>query len=283
MSHRDVTLNRKGLWAGLEKLFLHDSFVMLLIALNAVLLFLSSFPDNDHDFFHTAGDVVTLLFLLEVIVKIRHFGARNYFSVHENKFDFIVVIISTFFLITPFVVNISNTDITLLRTARIIKIVRVLKFVPNRDQLYKGIHRAIKASAAVFLLLFILIFIFSLLGNMFFSSTLPDSFGDPLKSMYSIFSVVFMVEGWNDITSQAIANNMENAYWLRAFIMFVLVIGGFLGVSLANAIFVDEMVMDNNDQLQNQLDSLLEINKQQNALISSLAQEVRQLKQDKKP
>ena len=33
-------------------------------------------------------------------------------------------------------------------------------------------------------------------------------------------------------------------------------VGGFLGVALANAVFVDEMTMDNNDELERKIDTL---------------------------
>ena len=40
---------------------------------------------------------------------------------------------------------------------------------------------------------------------------------------------------------------------MNSFVILVLVIGGFISLSLANAIFVDEMASDNNDDVKAQL------------------------------
>lgn len=50
------------------------------------------------------------------------------------------------------------------------------------------------------------------------------------------------------------------------YVILVLVLGGFIALSLANAIFVDEMVSDNNDDLMREVELL----KQQNEKILSL-------------
>ena len=42
-------------------------------------------------------------------------------------------------------------------------------------------------------------------------------------------------------------------YGVNSFVILVLVIGGFISLSLANAIFVDEMASDNNDDVKAQL------------------------------
>lgn len=43
---------------------------------------------------------------------------------------------------------------------------------------------------------------------------------------------------------------------MNGFVITVLVLGGFVALSMANAVFVDEMVSDNNDELKEQIASL---------------------------
>ncbi|MDA0196374.1 MAG: hypothetical protein O2887_14970 [Bacteroidetes bacterium] len=69
------------------------------------------------------------------------------------------------------------------------------------------------------------------------------------------------MEGWNEIP-RAIVENTEPGSWApgfaRLFFVFVVLTGGIFGFSIVNAIFVDEMVMDNNDGLEAKVDKLTE-------------------------
>ncbi len=76
-------------------------------------------------------------------------------------------------------------------------------------------------------------------------------------SSYSIFQM-FTVEGWNEIPA-SIVENTENPMYAgltRFYFVLVVLFGGIFGMSLANAVFVDEMTMDNNDGLEKKVDEL---------------------------
>jgi voltage-gated sodium channel len=44
----------------------------------------------------------------------------------------------------------------------------------------------------------------------------------------------------------------------RFYFAIVVVLGGIFGMSLANAVFIDEMMMDNNEELEKKVDLLTE-------------------------
>jgi voltage-gated sodium channel len=91
----------------------------------------------------------------------------------------------------------------------------------------------------------------------FFADSAPQYFGDPLISIYSIFQL-FTLEGWNDIPA-AITRGSDSALttgMTRFYFAVVVVIGGIFGIGLANAVFVDEMTMDNNQELERKVDEL---------------------------
>jgi len=74
-----------------------------------------------------------------------------------------------------------------------------------------------------------------------------------LKSLNTIFSV-FTVENWAAAPEAAsLLGHPWLYYGVNSFVILVLVIGGFISLSLANAIFVDEMASDNNDDVKAQL------------------------------
>ena len=62
---------------------------------------------------------------------------------------------------------------------------------------------------------------------------------------------VFTVEGWFTIPDEiaAAAASPVVGWAVRGFFAFAVTTGGILGLSMANAVFVDEMVMDNNRDL----------------------------------
>jgi voltage-gated sodium channel len=79
---------------------------------------------------------------------------------------------------------------------------------------------------------------------------------------------MFTVEGWNEIPAAIVAHINENGENLsptraslligltRFYFVTVVLLGGVFGMSLANAVFVDEMTMDNNDALESKIDQL---------------------------
>jgi len=108
-------------------------------------------------------------------------------------------------------------------------------------------------------------FILALFTCHFYGELVPEYFGDPLISSYYIFQM-FTVEGWNEIPAvvaeAATQAGLENATLIiglaRFYFILVVLIGGIFGMSLANAVFVDEMTMDNNKVLEEKIDGLEE-------------------------
>ncbi len=49
---------------------------------------------------------------------------------------------------------------------------------------------------------------------------------------------------------------MKKQKWFMPVWVFVVLLGGIFGMSLANAVFVDEMTMDNNEVLEDKIDDL---------------------------
>ncbi len=229
------------------------------ILANSVTLFMMGF-----DRFHSMRlmDIIdhffTIFFILEIVVKVREFGWKTYISNSGNKFDLILVAISAPSL---FEIFLSIPDISYLlvfRLMRVFRILRFMRFIPNIHKLIEGVTRAVRASIFVFAALFIYNILLAVLTSYLFRTSAPEYFGDPLISLYSIFQI-FTLEGWNEIP-MAIIQNSEPDSWTpgfaRLFFAIVVLTGSIFGFSIVNAIFVDEMVMDNTDDLEAKVDLL---------------------------
>jgi len=243
------------------KIFLNDKFIIVLIVLNSIIIFVQGFNFNNStqiylDYF---DGIFTFLFIIEFFVKMSSFGLRGYFSSKWNIMDFILILLalpSLLSLLSP--LNLFRLDYLLaLRTLRIFKFFRFVKFVPEVNKIFRGVYRATKASVFILISFFILNIITSIISCSIFKEISPEFFGNPLISFYTIFKI-FTVEGWHEIPESIILSSNSDFYVIAIRIYFIIILffGGIIGLSLVNAIFVDFMTSDNNDELEKKVDEL---------------------------
>lgn len=245
-----------------------DRLVMAVIVLNAAALVLHEMAPRGsaiRTLWFWIDYACVVFFLVEAALKIKRDGWPRYWANAWNKFDLTVVIISLPALFGPFFDVSQFAFVLILRLGRLFRLFRVLRFIPNLDHLVTGIRRALRASIGVFLALLLINLILAVMATLLFRDLDPEHFGDPITSGYSIFQV-FTVEGWNDIAEnleqRAKVTSSPNAKLLvagtRVFFVAAVLIGGILGLSLANAVFVDEMMMDNTETLERKVEALTE-------------------------
>lgn len=245
----------------MKRFFLNERNILIAVILNAIVIVALYFPAYRNDpWLEFIDHLFILLFLIEAIVKINAFKPKGYFANGWNRFDFIIVVGSLPTLLMSFVDIPDTSLIVILRLFRTVRLVRFIRFVPNLNHVILGLGRALKASVFIFVALVLMNLILAVVTCHFYADIAPDLFGDPLISAYSIFQL-FTLEGWNEIP-QTIAEGMpaDSAPFLigltRLYFIVIVLVGGILGMSLANAVFVDEMTMDNNQALESKIDSL---------------------------
>jgi voltage-gated sodium channel len=247
----------------MKRYFLDDRAMIVPIMLNALVLFalgFSTLPPATHGALSVVDDLFTLLFLTELLVKLRAYGWSRYIASGWNRFDFVLVMISAPSLALYFVDSASlDLDYLLVfRVARVFKFFRSLRFVPGIDHMLSGVRRALTSSVMLLFAFFIALFMVSLVSAKLFGAMAPEHFGDPIRSLYSIFKI-FTVEGWFEVPD-ALAEQMSGpaAFFTKAYFAAMMLGAGVLGLSLVNSVFVDAMVADNNDALERKVDALHE-------------------------
>jgi len=252
----------------LSHFFCNERTMMLLILLNGIVITLSYFPLLEgHTAIHRLDRLFTLLFIVEAAVKIGTWGPQAYFCRPWNRFDFILTTLGAPSLFQEVVPLPDMSFWLVLRLFRLARLVRLVNFVPHIEQLLAGLGRALRASLLVLAVLAFLNYMLAMFTCHFFRGIAPEMFGNPFKAMYTMFQV-FTIEGWNEIPA-AVVERIEqsdgNGTWLnrhvvtamvQTFFATVLLFGGILGLSLANAVFVDEMTIDNTASLERKVDSL---------------------------
>lgn len=269
----------------LLKTLIRERVVATVILINAVALFLYAFQglsDALRSFLYGVDYLCTLFFIVEIGTKVAFQGWSSFWSNGWNRFDFIVVAVSLPFVISPlpYVDFQQFSSVLLIRVSRLLRLFRTFQFIPNRKDLQQGIARALRASVGVFLALFLYVLTLSLFSHYLFQAHAPAYFGDPLSSLYAMFQI-FTVEGWYEIPAAIAAEaSWKISMVARVYFAFSVLTGGILGLSLANAVFVDEMVIDNTRPLEADVRALREGLAEQKTQSRKQRQELKALLED---
>ncbi len=240
----------------LSSFFTNDKFMLILVVINTITIFIGGYGTAPRAFLWI-DSFFTILFLVEALVKIRTYKWTNYWGDNWNKFDFIITLVAIPSLLNLFTeTGLATSTLLSLRSLRIFKSFRLFKFIPNINGLLKGISLAMKASLIVTIAFTVLLLIISILSSTLFGKTAPGIFGDPGLSLFTIFRL-FTGDGWAEIPTQIAENSTElMGRLVRILFATLFFLGGILGLSLVNSIFVDAMAGDNNDEVLQKLSEL---------------------------
>ncbi len=252
-------MNKTTIRKIIDNCFINEKVVLAVVILNAIAIFMQELGKLT-TVFSIVDYACVWFFMIEMAVKLHHFGWRNYWKDGWNKADGIIVILSLPTLITPFIdiTTFNFSALLTLRLVRIFRFFRVLHFFPNISQIGRGFRTALGQSWAVLASYLILIIIFGLINCSIYGTVCPQYFGTPQDSVYSVFRIA-TVEGWYEIPDAISAATSPTIGQLsRLYFCILLLAGGIIGMSLINSIFVDAMVEDNNDDIKIQLHNIEE-------------------------
>lgn len=244
----------------LKKIFLNEHFILLIIVLNAIVIYAQESGVNTIAL-EIIDLICTFIFIVEMLIKHIELGVKNYWKNGWNRLDGTLVILSipsviSFFVDTTFMSGMSI--LLVLRLLRVLRFFRIIHIFPNFATIAQNFKKALKDSYGVFVGFLILIVIFALISCTLFKESAPQYFGTPTESIYAIFRIC-TGEGWNEIPDTIAENmGMATARWIRLYFCFLLILCSIIGLSLVNSIFVDAMVSDNNNELEKQVKELNE-------------------------
>ena len=218
--------------SGVSRFFLNNRNIAICILLNTIVIFLLSF--HRFQYVLLPLDVAfTIFFIIEMIIKIKYFG-KTFFKDKECVFDLSIVVISTIPLFGLF----SLDWIQVMRLTRIFKSLRLFELIPNYKKLLINFKLVVRSCVGILVGLSILIFLLSsLYGNI-----VPEYFGNPLESIYSVFRL-FSIEGWYDIPN-AIAEHSSYVvgYLSKFFLACIVLVFGIFGMGFVSSVFIDEVL-----------------------------------------
>lgn len=172
-------------------------------------------------------DLVTIgIFTVEIGIRIAAYGRKpwNFFKSSWNIFDFLVTAV--------FYIPGGGTVAAILRLARVVRIFRLVTAFPTLQLIVGTLIKSIPSMGYIGLLLFIIFYVFAIVGNLFFGQNDPGHFGNLHISFLTLFQVVTL-EGWVDIMKAQGSSPFVPIY----FIVFIL-----LGTMMILNLFIGVIV-----------------------------------------
>ena len=211
-----------------------QNFIIVLIILNAITLGLETDTDivqrfgNALDIFDT---IILIVFALEILSKLIY-RRLAFFKNGWNVFDFIIVGIA----LIP-----SSGPLSVLRTLRIFRAMRLLSIVPSIRKVTQALFSAIPGILSVGSMILLIFYVSAVLSTNFFGSEFAQWFGTIGNSMFTLFQIMTL-ESWSMGIVRPV---METFSWAWAFFVPFILVTSFAVLNLFIGIIVDAMQTQN--------------------------------------
>lgn len=166
-------------------------FVILAAGVIVGLETYSSLMQTHGELLHILDHIVLYIFVLEILLKVIGKGSKpwEFFYDGWNVFDFIIVAVCF--------MPIGGAYVAVLRLARILRVFRLVSALPKLQVLVGALLKSIPSMSYVGILLFLLFYIYAVIGTFMFGQNDPVHFGSLQVSMMTLFKTITL-EGWID-------------------------------------------------------------------------------------
>ena len=208
--------------------------IIIVIALNAILLGIETFGavmERHGDTLRLLNSVFLTIFVAELVIRILAYGRapHRFFRSGWNVFDFVIIAA----LFVPGV----RENAALLRILRLLRVARLLKYLPDVQILIRGATRAIRPATGLGVLTGLLVFLYGMIGWTLFADLDPTAWGNIGRSMLSLFSILTL-EGWT--TTFALVFEQKPLESVLFFLSFIL-LGTFVVLNLLLGIMIGSL------------------------------------------
>jgi voltage-gated sodium channel len=170
-------------------------FIMAVIVFAGVLVGLETYPGvvaRHGTVLHLLDQLVLSIFVVEIVLKMAAQAPRPWRFFHDgwNVFDFLIV--AACFL------PVDAHYVTVLRLARLLRVLKLVRALPRLQILVGAILRSIPSMGFVALLLFLVFYVYAVAATFLFGDNDPIHFGTLQTSLLSLFRAVTL-EDWTDL------------------------------------------------------------------------------------
>jgi voltage-gated sodium channel len=209
-----------------------QAFIFGVIVLNAITLGLGTydFSSGVESTLIVLDEIFLGIFVVELVIRIAAYGRRpqDFFKEGWNVFDFVVISLA-------FAPGLRD-NITLLRLARLLRVVRLVSVMPDLRILVRALARSLPPITSLVLLTVLLMYIYGMVGWILFHEEDPEQWGNIGQSLLSLFQILTL-ENWPEYLDRG--QQIHPASWIF-FVSYVL-IASFLVINILIAIIINSM------------------------------------------
>jgi len=156
---------------------------------------------------------VTLFFLMEILIRMAAEPRFwDFFKKGWNVFDFVIVVVS--------LIPLDDSEYALVaRMLRLFRVMRLISFIPELRVLVSALISALPRMGYVALLMFIIFYLYAVIGNLLFGALNPVLWGDLGISLLTLFRVATF-EDWTDVMYEAMTLYSLSWIYFLTFIFF---------------------------------------------------------------
>lgn len=196
-----------------NKLF--ELFVISVIILSSLMIGLKTYdlPSGVMTFLWVMDYAVTIFFLIEILIRMAaEDRLADFFKKGWNIFDFTIVVVS--------LIPLDDSQYALIaRMLRLFRVMRLISFIPELRVLVSALISALPRMGYVALLMFIIFYLYAVIGNLLFAQINPTLWGDLGVSLLTLFRVSTF-EDWTDVMYETMEVYSLSWIYYLTFIFF---------------------------------------------------------------
>ena len=171
--------------------------------------------------------IILGIFTIEILIKLAH-HKLSFFKNGWNTFDFLIVGIALI---------LSTGSLTVLRTLRIFRAMKLLSVVPSMRKVTQALFSAIPGMLSVGSMILLIFYVSAVLSTNLFGEDFTAWFGSIGRSMFTLFQIMTL-ESWSMGIVRPV---METFEWAWVFFVPFILITSFAVLNLFIGIIVDAM------------------------------------------
>jgi len=192
-----------------------ELFVITIIILSSLMIGAKTYPLPEAlvSVLCVMDYAVTLFFLIEILIRMAAEGhLSHFFKKGWNIFDFVIVVVS--------LIPLDDAEYALIaRMLRLFRVMRLISFIPELRVLVTALITALPRMGYVALLMFIIFYLYAVVGSLLFGQINPVLWGDLGISLLTLFRVATF-EDWTDVMYETMAVYSLSWIYYLTFIFF---------------------------------------------------------------